>query len=84
MNALLDKDFVVGFLVGVGIGVAVKLLKDLVLWIRDRKGKGNLSSAMCKAALRRMAAIFTFFRLADAKRKGSAEIYEIPSSAPSR
>ncbi len=80
MNALLDKDFVMGFLAGVGIAVAIKMFKDLIMWIRDRKGKKALSNALCKAALKRLATIFFFLRLSQARRKVSEEVYEIPAS----
>lgn len=78
MNALLDRDFVMGFATGIGIAVTVKMFKDLILWIRNRKGKGSLPTALYKAALKRLAAIFFLLKLVKAKRKGSSEVYDIP------
>ncbi len=80
MNALLDKDFVFGFVAGVGIAVAIKLFKDLVTWIRDRKGKGTLTVAIYKAALRRLAAILFFLKLSKVRSK-TQEVYDLDSGA---
>ena len=79
MNALLDKDFVFGFVAGVGIAVAIKLFKDLVTWIRDRKGKGTLTGAMYKAVLRKMSAILLFLKLSKRRHKGAEEVYDMDS-----
>ena len=78
MSGLLDKDFVMGFLAGVGIAVAIKMLKDLIMWVRGRKGKGTLTTALYKAALKRLAMIFCILRLSKARRRASSEICDIP------
>jgi len=77
MSALLDMDFVMGFVSGIGIAVAIKLFKDLIFWIRDRKSKGPLTNAMYKAALKRLAAILFYLKLSKSKSRGSQEVYDI-------
>ena len=78
MNALLDKDFFFGFVMGVGIAVAIKMLKDLIVWMRDRKGKGTLTQAMCKAAIKRLAAIFCLLKLSKSRSRANSEVCAIP------
>ncbi len=54
MSGLFDREFVVGMLTGAAIAFCAKLLKDLVWWVRNRKGKGGLSQAVLKALRNRL------------------------------
>ena len=80
MNVLLDKDFVMGFASGVGIAIFMKLVKDIVLWIRDRKGKGSLTEAAYKTILKKVAAILLFIKVIKPKPKGFQEVYDIDAA----
>ena len=79
MNVVLDKDFLMGFIYGVGIAVAAKLAKDAITWIVTRKNDTSITFEMKKTLLKKLIGVLVMLRLMKAKKKAHEEVYDIDS-----
>ena len=75
MNAVLDREFLTGFIVGVGIALGMKLLKDTISWAIDRKEKASLTIEMKKMIFKRIVTILIALRIL--KSKSNKEVYDL-------
>ena len=75
MNAVLDREFLTGFIVGVGIALGMKLLKDTVSWAINRKEKANLTIEMKKIVFKRIVTILITLRIL--KSKSNKEVCDL-------
>ena len=69
MSLLLDPDFIMGCISGVGIAIAAKLVKDIVTWMIYRKGNASLTVELREAILRKLAGILVVLKFSKEKNR---------------
>eukprot|EP00831_Metopus_contortus_P078280 TRINITY_DN7536_c0_g2_i2.p2 TRINITY_DN7536_c0_g2~~TRINITY_DN7536_c0_g2_i2.p2 ORF type:complete len:122 (-),score=26.01 TRINITY_DN7536_c0_g2_i2:23-388(-) len=67
MSAIMDRDFVMGFLSGVGIAGSMKIVKELIHWVYNRKGKASFTKEMAETLKRKLIQILCFIALSKQK-----------------
>eukprot|EP00826_Nyctotherus_ovalis_P059754 TRINITY_DN8339_c0_g1_i13.p1 TRINITY_DN8339_c0_g1~~TRINITY_DN8339_c0_g1_i13.p1 ORF type:complete len:120 (-),score=5.53 TRINITY_DN8339_c0_g1_i13:93-452(-) len=77
MSGILDKEFLIGFVAGIGIALGMKLVKDMVSWMLAHKGEPEFIVEMWKAVLKKILRVFVLLKIMKGKAKEHKEVYDL-------